>query len=114
MDAIGVPDRRENWNEAGTENEIRREEIETEEEIKLESEHKTGSESKIEVESEIQTEAASNSGNDTQPAPKKSLAFHCAFVGLAVSVFVFQLDATALGIALPVSNNTLKTRSRQI
>lgn len=38
---------------------------------------------------------------------KKSLSFKLAFAGLAASLFVFQLDATCLGIALPVSHNTL-------
>lgn len=45
-----------------------------------------------------------NTANDVEASPKKSLAFKLAFVGLASSLFVFQLDATALGIALPVSN----------
>ena len=34
---------------------------------------------------------------------KKPLSFNLAFGGLAAALFVFQLDATALGIALPVS-----------
>ena len=34
---------------------------------------------------------------------KKPLSFKLAFIGLASAVFVFQIDATALGIALPVS-----------
>jgi len=34
---------------------------------------------------------------------KKPLSFKLAFTGLASAVFVFQIDATALGIALPVS-----------
>jgi hypothetical protein len=38
-----------------------------------------------------------------EPKPKKSLAFKLAFIGLAATLFVFQMDATALGIALPVS-----------
>ncbi|EGD85213.1 hypothetical protein H112_08944 [Trichophyton rubrum D6] len=42
-----------------------------------------------------------NAANDVETSPKKSLAFKLAFVGLASSLFVFQLDATALGIALP-------------
>ncbi|TGO61794.1 hypothetical protein BOTNAR_0123g00190 [Botryotinia narcissicola] len=33
--------------------------------------------------------------------PKKSLSFKFAFIGLAASMFVFQMDATSLGIALP-------------
>jgi hypothetical protein len=42
-------------------------------------------------------------GEETpEPAAKKSLAFKLAFVGLAATGFVFQVDATALGIALPV------------
>lgn len=47
---------------------------------------------------------------DVDPKPK-SLAFKLAFIGLAASVFVFQLDATALGIALPVSNNNFLSSS---
>ncbi|EFE41035.1 hypothetical protein TRV_04233 [Trichophyton verrucosum HKI 0517] len=42
-----------------------------------------------------------DAANDVETSPKKSLAFKLAFVGLASSLFVFQLDATALGIALP-------------
>lgn len=34
---------------------------------------------------------------------KKSSSFKLAFAGIAASLFVFQLDATCLGIALPVS-----------
>jgi hypothetical protein len=34
---------------------------------------------------------------------KKSSSFKLAFIGIAASLFVFQLDATCLGIALPVS-----------
>jgi hypothetical protein len=37
------------------------------------------------------------------PKAKKSLAFKLALTGLAASVFVFQVDVTCLGIALPVS-----------
>jgi hypothetical protein len=40
----------------------------------------------------------------SQPKQKKSLAFKLSFIGLAAVLFVFQIDATALGIALPVSN----------
>ncbi|KAI0190587.1 hypothetical protein F4808DRAFT_476492 [Astrocystis sublimbata] len=37
------------------------------------------------------------------PPPKatKSWGFHLAFTGLALAVFVFQVDATALGISIP-------------
>lgn len=41
--------------------------------------------------------------NSTEPKTKKSLSFKLAFIGLAASLFVFQVDATCLGIALPVS-----------
>lgn len=40
--------------------------------------------------------------NSDEPTPK-SLVFKLSFIGLAAAVFVFQLDATCLGIALPVS-----------
>jgi hypothetical protein len=43
------------------------------------------------------------SEDNLEPKAKKSLAFKLAFIGLAASGFVFQVDATALGIALPVS-----------
>jgi hypothetical protein len=43
--------------------------------------------------------------NNIGPSPKKSLAFKLAFIGIAASLFVFQLDAMILGIALPVSND---------
>lgn len=42
----------------------------------------------------------------TEPKTKKSLSFKLAFIGLATSLFVFQVDATCLGIALPVSHNS--------
>lgn len=45
--------------------------------------------------------------NDTGPTKEKSLSFKLAFIGLASSLFVFQLDATCLGIALPVSLSSL-------
>lgn len=54
--------------------------------------------------------ADSNGVDDVEPRPK-SLAFKLAFIGLAASVFVFQVDATALGIALPVSNNNFLSPS---
>jgi hypothetical protein len=44
-----------------------------------------------------------NGEDDVEATPKKSLAFKLAFIGLAAIGFVFQMDATALGIALPVS-----------
>lgn len=36
------------------------------------------------------------------PSARKPLGFYLAFVGLALTVFVFQMDVTALGIAIPV------------
>lgn len=44
-----------------------------------------------------------NTAGGTEPKVKKSLSFKLAFIGIAASLFVFQLDATCLGIALPVS-----------
>lgn len=51
---------------------------------------------------ETQPDRKESSDEAVDPPPKKSLAFKLAFVGLASSRFVFHLDATALGIALPV------------
>ncbi|KOS36439.1 hypothetical protein ACN38_g12813 [Penicillium nordicum] len=45
------------------------------------------------------------------PTPKKTLSFKLAFVGLAASLFVFQVDATCLGIALPTIAGELKGSS---
>lgn len=56
---------------------------------------------------ETQTDTKENGEQDVEPPPKKSLAFKLAFIGLASSCFVFQLDATALGIALPVRHHRL-------
>ncbi|CEI61870.1 hypothetical protein FVEN_g2926 [Fusarium venenatum] len=47
----------------------------------------------------------------SQPKQKKSLAFKLSFVGLAAILFVFQIDATALGIALPSIANDLNGSS---
>ena len=49
------------------------------------------------------TETQPENGEENQPKQKKSMAFKLAFIGLATTLFVFQVDATALGIALPVS-----------
>lgn len=54
--------------------------------------------------------AERNGDDDVGRTPKKSLSFKLAFIGLAASMFVFQVDATALGIALPVSNTTFSHR----
>ncbi|KAF5664805.1 major facilitator family transporter [Fusarium heterosporum] len=48
---------------------------------------------------------------DGETKRKKSLAFKLAFIGLAATLFVFQMDATALGIALPSIANDLKGSS---
>ncbi|KAF4332783.1 major facilitator superfamily transporter [Fusarium beomiforme] len=56
-------------------------------------------------------EEASPVGEDSQPKQKKSLAFKLSFIGLAATLFVFQVDATALGIALPSIANDLKGSS---
>ncbi|TGO39832.1 hypothetical protein BHYA_0047g00360 [Botrytis hyacinthi] len=45
--------------------------------------------------------------------PKKSLSFKLAFIGLASSMFVFQMDATSLGIALPTVAEELHGESLQ-
>ncbi|KAK2472478.1 hypothetical protein H9L39_16358 [Fusarium oxysporum f. sp. albedinis] len=47
----------------------------------------------------------------SQSKQKKSLAFKLAFIGLSATLFVFQVDATALGIALPTIANDLKGSS---
>ncbi|KAG8672460.1 hypothetical protein FPOAC2_05851 [Fusarium poae] len=47
----------------------------------------------------------------SQPKQKKSLAFKLSFIGLAAILFVFQIDATALGIALPSIANDLNGSS---
>ncbi|KAF9775748.1 hypothetical protein IL306_006122 [Fusarium sp. DS 682] len=56
-------------------------------------------------------EEASPDGEISQPKQKKSLAFKLSFIGLAATLFVFQVDATALGIALPSIANDLKGSS---
>ncbi|KAG5926954.1 hypothetical protein E4U42_002773 [Claviceps africana] len=52
---------------------------------------------------------------ETQSAPpkKKSLAFKLAFVGLALPLFVFQIDATCLSIALPAITAQLQASTLQ-
>lgn len=55
---------------------------------------------------EIPTPEERDGVENTAPTPKKSLSFKLAFAGLAASLFVFQVDATCLGIALPVSLHT--------
>jgi hypothetical protein len=45
--------------------------------------------------------------NAAEPPRKKSLSFKLAFAGLALLLLVFQVDATCLSIALPVSGDGL-------
>ncbi|KAJ5188290.1 hypothetical protein N7472_007304 [Penicillium cf. griseofulvum] len=54
-----------------------------------------------------------NEQDDAESATKKpkSLSFKLAFIGLAASLFVFQLDATCLSIALPTIAGELKASS---
>ncbi|KAK3938616.1 MFS transporter [Diplogelasinospora grovesii] len=52
-----------------------------------------------------------NGVDNTEPTPKKSLSFKLAFIGLAATLFVFQMDATCLGIALPAIAGELKGSS---
>jgi hypothetical protein len=47
-----------------------------------------------------------NEQNNAEPPTKNSLSFKLAFIGLAASLLIFQLDATYLSIALPVSLHT--------
>ncbi|KAF9878810.1 Major facilitator superfamily domain, general substrate transporter [Colletotrichum karsti] len=47
----------------------------------------------------------------TTPYPRKSLSFKLAFSGLALVLFVFQLDATCLSIALPAISGDLRGTS---
>lgn len=54
------------------------------------------------IEQELSSQEQNGSGS-TETRIKKSSSFKLAFVGIAASLFVFQLDATCLGIALPVS-----------
>ncbi|TQS34237.1 hypothetical protein Golomagni_05387, partial [Golovinomyces magnicellulatus] len=54
-----------------------------------------------------------NDANNVDPSPKKSFRFWLAFAGIASSLFVFQLDAMILGIALPTIANDLNGQSLQ-
>ncbi|RMZ82889.1 hypothetical protein DV737_g1952, partial [Chaetothyriales sp. CBS 132003] len=47
----------------------------------------------------------------TTSRPRKSLSFKLAFSGLALTLLVFQIDATCLGIALPAISGELKGSS---
>jgi hypothetical protein len=52
-----------------------------------------------------------NTVRGTETETKKSRSFKLAFTGIAASLFVFQLDATCLGIALPVSLDNISCLS---
>jgi hypothetical protein len=55
-----------------------------------------------------QLQLREHSRDDTaEPPRKKSLSFKLAFAGLALLLLVFQVDATCLSIALPVSKDGL-------
>lgn len=56
------------------------------------------------AEKDMEEPIEANGENEEAQSPKKPLSFHLAFIGLAASLFVFQMDATCLGIALPVSH----------
>ncbi|KAJ5598377.1 Major facilitator superfamily domain general substrate transporter [Penicillium hordei] len=60
---------------------------------------------------ELPTPQKRDGVENTTPTPRKSLSFKLAFVGLAASLFVFQVDATCLGIALPTIAGELKGSS---
>ncbi|KAJ5962522.1 Major facilitator superfamily domain general substrate transporter [Penicillium viridicatum] len=60
---------------------------------------------------ELPTPEERDGVENTAPTPKKSLSFKLAFAGLAASLFVFQVDATCLGIALPTIAGELKGSS---
>ncbi|KAJ5415184.1 Major facilitator superfamily domain general substrate transporter [Penicillium sp. CMV-2018d] len=60
---------------------------------------------------ELHTSQERDGVENTPPTPKKSLSFKLAFAGLAASLFVFQVDATCLGIALPTIAGELKGSS---
>ncbi|CAI7661491.1 unnamed protein product [Penicillium viridicatum] len=60
---------------------------------------------------ELPTSQEGDGVENTAPPPKRSLSFKLAFAGLAASLFVFQVDATCLGIALPTIAGELKGSS---
>lgn len=57
---------------------------------------------------EVGNQTDENNSSNADPSPKKSYRFWLAFAGIASSLFVFQLDAMILGIALPVSTPFLR------
>ncbi|OTB12110.1 hypothetical protein K445DRAFT_321366 [Daldinia sp. EC12] len=54
-----------------------------------------------------------NGVGSTESILRNPLSFKLAFIGLAATLFVFQLDATCLGIALPTIASELKGSSLQ-
>ncbi|KAJ5718050.1 MFS transporter [Penicillium malachiteum] len=65
------------------------------------------------AEQEMDEKIEANGENNEPKSPKKPLSFHLAFIGLAASLFVFQMDATCLGIALPTIAEDLGGSSLQ-
>lgn len=45
---------------------------------------------------------ALETSEDSQSPPKKTLSFHLSFLSLNILVFIVSIDATALGVAIPV------------
>lgn len=54
-------------------------------------------------ESECQCEDSDDASKG--PRAKKPLAFHLSFTALIIMAFICALDATVLGVAIPVSSN---------
>lgn len=46
---------------------------------------------------------ALETSEDSQSPLKKTLSFHLSFLSLNILVFIVSIDATALGVAIPVS-----------
>ncbi|CAI7659092.1 unnamed protein product [Penicillium viridicatum] len=65
------------------------------------------------AEKEMDEPIEANDVSDEAQSPKKPLSFHLAFIGLAASLFVFQMDATCLGIALPTIAGDLGSSNLQ-
>lgn len=72
-------------------------------EVSVQQDAEPRSEKTGHAEKEMDEPIETHDGSDETQSPKKPLSFHLAFIGLATSLFVFQMDATCLGIALPVS-----------
>ncbi|KAJ9210963.1 hypothetical protein DTO166G4_7460 [Paecilomyces variotii] len=70
-------------------------------EVSVQSDAELGSGNTGTAEKEVNNSTEANSVSDEAKSSKKPLSFHLAFIGLAASVFVFQMDATCLGLVLP-------------